>query len=344
MQTSSKLPRLSAALIALGAMTAIARAADPGIQFAGFSQVNDQRPGSVLIYNLYASSATDPAAQNTRINLTNANSFTFLNNYVHLFFVDGQTCSVADAFICLTPNQTVSFLASDLDPGVTGFLIAVETNSIGCPFGFNSLIGDEYVKLSTGHSANLAAEAVTARFLIYTPCDPDTFLATLFFDEEGFGDNYDPLPRVLAADNIPSPADGNDTLLVINRIGGNLGTSSSPLGSMFGILYDDAERASSFTFSTSRCQFISSLSNNFPRTAPRVGKLIPSGASGWMKIWANADDTAILGAMINFNPSAGDSRSAYNGGHNLHKLRLNGFGAGTFSAPHLTIPVFPPSC
>jgi len=41
---------------------------------------------------------------------------------VHLFFVDGATCSIADSLVCLTPNQTASFLASDIDPGTTGYI------------------------------------------------------------------------------------------------------------------------------------------------------------------------------------------------------------------------------
>jgi len=98
------------------------------------------------------------------------------------------------------------------------------------------------------------------------------------------------------------------------------------------------------SFTPNRCQLITSISNSFPRTAPRFDKLVPSGHSGWMKIWAGAENVAILGSVINFNPNAGTERNAYNGGHNLHKLRLNGFGAGTSAAPNITIPVFPSSC
>jgi hypothetical protein len=41
---------------------------------------------------------------------------------------------------------------------------------------------------------------------------------------------------MLAVSNIQSPAAGNDTILVINRIGGNATTGMSRLGSIFGLL------------------------------------------------------------------------------------------------------------
>ncbi|MGH9801358.1 MAG: hypothetical protein ACRD82_13415, partial [Blastocatellia bacterium] len=116
-------------------------AAGPGALASANSPVSDQKPGSVLIYNIYTSS-TDPNRQNTRINL--ANTHTVRPAFVHLFFV-AEGCSVADSYVCLTANQTASFLASDLDPGTSGYLVAVATNSIGCPINFNYLIGDEYV-------------------------------------------------------------------------------------------------------------------------------------------------------------------------------------------------------
>ena len=76
------------------------------------------------------------------------------------------------------------------------------------------------------------------------------------------------MPRVLALDNIGSRADGNDTLLILNRIGGNLATGASTLINLFGILYNDSEVGLSFGFggassSPGTCQFRGSLSNAF---------------------------------------------------------------------------------
>ncbi len=169
--------------------------------------------------------------------------------FVHLFFVDGSTCAVADAFICLTPNQTTSFLASDLDPGTTGYMVAIATDRNGCPVNFNYLIGDEYVKFASGHAANLGAEAIPAVAGSFTVCAGAE--ARIRFD----GVAYAPVPRVLALDNVPSRADGNDTLVIVNRMGGDLLTFAATLTNLFGVLYDDGEQAYSFTLSPRSCQF-----------------------------------------------------------------------------------------
>jgi hypothetical protein len=56
-------------------------------------------------------------------------------------------------------------------------------------------------------------------FVIET-CDETSTTAALTFD----GASYNCAPRVLALSNIPSRAEGNDTLVVLNRFGGNLGS------------------------------------------------------------------------------------------------------------------------
>jgi hypothetical protein len=290
-----------------------------------------QPGGSVLIYNLYTSNGASPNRQNTRLNLTNLNRSRRVA--VHLFFVDGESCQAADAFICLTPNQTSSFLASELDPGTTGYLVAVAIDEgTGFPISFNFLIGDEYVKLASGHEANLYAEGFAARENGSPARWVDGVAAELRFD----GICYRELPRVLAASNVLSRANGNDTLMVINRIGGNLMIKADPVETIFGQLFDDQEKSFNFCATTAACQFRSQLSNNFPRTAPLFDRVIPAGRSGWMKFWSTSE-AGILGAVINHNAQAGTAPGAFKQGHNLHKLTL------TPSAV-LTIPVFAPSC
>ncbi|MEK7833965.1 MAG: hypothetical protein AAB401_22950, partial [Acidobacteriota bacterium] len=305
----------------------------PGLAFAATAETSDSKAGSVLIYNVYTSNPTSPAIQNTRINITNVNPS--LDIAVHLFFVDGESCSVADSFLCLTRNQTTSFNTADFDPGTTGFVIAVAVNSItGCPANFNYLVGDEYVKFASGHAANLTAEAIAAVSGDAMLCDENSPIATLNFD----GIAYNRLPRTLALDDIPSRADGNDTMLIVNRIGGNLGLGTSPLGTLFGIVYNDTENSSSFNL-TGGCQLRGTLSSNFPRTVPRLDQFIPAGKSGWMRmyIFGNDGNKGILGAVINNNPNAATSAVAYNQGRNLHKLTLD-------STNSFVIPVFPPPC
>ncbi|MCG3159817.1 MAG: hypothetical protein JMDDDDMK_00837 [Acidobacteria bacterium] len=335
MTTSRKLTSALLALFALVMMSASALAADPGLVYPPTSEVSDQKAGSVLFYNYYTSGATSGNSQNTRINITNTSTTSAA--FVHLFFVAASNCSVADSFICLTATQTASFLASDVDPGVSGYIVAVASSGVtGCPVAFNHLIGDEYIKTTTGHAANLGAEAFAALYNGVIPgCDGNSITATLAFNGV-VGSGYNQAPLVLALSNIPSRADGNDTLVVLNRFGGNLAIGASTISSLFGLLYDDAENVFSFTLSSGACQLVGSISNTFPRTVPRVETVIPAGRSGWAKVWL-ASGAGLLGAQINKNENAGAAANAFNGGHNLHKLTLS-------PSNSYTIPIFPPSC
>lgn len=306
-------------------------AADPGLGFPFDSAVNDQKAGSILVYNLYASNPAAPTTTNARINMTNTADFGVT---VHLFLIDGSTCLVVDRYICLSENQTMSFLMSEQDPGVTGYMIAVATDFEGIPIRHNFLIGDVFVKFVTGHFANLAAEAISA--LISPPAiiSADGTVAFLVFNDVF----YNRLPSVLAASNIPARADGNDTIIVINHILGDLRIRALGIGPVFGILYDDAEQPHSFN-GAAGCQGLARLDNVFPRTTPRFEVVIPAGQTGWLKIWGTIPGTPILGAMINFNPNAAASAGRYNSGHNLHKLKLE-----NRAVPVILIPVFPSVC
>jgi hypothetical protein len=302
----------------------------PGLPLGGLAEVSDQKAGSVLFYNIYTSNPASPGSQNTRFSITNTE--TTRRIAVHLFFVDGSTCSVSDRYVCLTPNQTTTFLASEQDPGTTGYLVAVAVDSLlGCPISFNYLIGEESVKFATGHAANLGAESVSAIAGGLTACNANSVTAVLTFD----GQSYSRVAAVLASSGIGSRAEGNDTLLVINRVGGDLQTSASTLATLFGILYDDAEAPHSFQL-TGGCQLRLPLSNVSPRTTPRFETVIPAGTTGWLKVFAPTG-LALLGSQINFNPNSAASAGAFNQGHNLHKLRLAT--VGTY-----VIPIFPPGC
>ncbi|MFN0123114.1 MAG: hypothetical protein ACKV2V_21650 [Blastocatellia bacterium] len=325
------IPRVSAGLFTVLFFVTVLSihtlAADPGIVVVSGAIVSDQRAGSVLVYNLYSSSSTNPSAENTRINVTNSNPTQNVN--VHMFFIDGRSCSVADSFICLSQSQTATLLASDIDPDVRGFIVALAVHSDGRPRDFNFLIGDEYLKLASGHIANLGAEAIPALDLSGLPTLID-FLLTIKFD----GVMYGMLPRALAVDSLASIRDGNDTMLIINRVCGSLVEGLEPMGSIFGIMYDELESAFSYSFSNNVCQHRVSLSDSFPRTVPRFSTVIPAGAVGWTKFWAITDKPS-LGAVINRNPGGGPS--AFNAGHNLHKL--------TYSAKgEFQIPVFTNGC
>jgi len=333
MRTSRKFTHSLLALFALVVMSSFAMAADPGLLYPPTSEASDQKAGSVLFYNIYSSGATSGNTENTRINITNTSVTSAA--FVHLYFV-ANGCSIADSFICLTATQTASFLASDVDPGVKGYIVAVAVDGVlGCPVAFNWLIGDEYVKLATGHAANLGAVAFAALYNGIVPgCDANSNTATIAFNGV-VGNGYNASPAVLALSNLPSRADGNDTMIVVNRVGGNLGIGASTLGTLFGLLYDDAENVVSFSV-TGGCQLMSSINNNFPRTTPRVETFIPAGRSGWLKIYNQQGTIGILGSVLNLNPNSGASAGAFTGGSNLHKLKL--------TTASYTVPVFPPSC
>ncbi|MFN0108241.1 MAG: hypothetical protein ACKVZH_05240, partial [Blastocatellia bacterium] len=196
---------------------------------------------------------------------------------------------------------------------------------------FNYLLGDEYVKFVSGHAANLSALAFAALPGGLPLCDGSSVTAALNFD----GISYNRAARALALSNIASRADGNDTMLILNRFGGNLGLGTSAVGTVFGILYNDAENALSFSINGA-CQLRSSVSNNFPRTAPRFESFVPAGRTGWMRFYSQSD-IGLTGAALNFNPNSDSNSGAFNQGHNLHALTLSA--TNTY-----TIPVFPPSC
>lgn len=332
MRTSRSLTSFFHTLFLLAALAGAALAAEPGDPIRDLPDnpvVNDQKPGSILFYNVYTSNATSPAAENTRISITNSAPTSI---GVHLFFVEGASCSPADSIICLSTNQTAVILASGFDPGTVGYVIAVAIDlTTGCPTKHNYLIGDEFVKFASGHAANLPAESVMARSDI--TCSDTASQVTLNFD----GDMYDRLPAVVAIDNIPSRVDGNDTLVILNRPSGNLGVGADALGTIFGILYNDAENTASFQIGASQCQFRFSFSNSVPRTVPRFTNHVPGGRTGWVKFYSITGTTPLMGASINFNAASDASGTAFSQGHNFHNLRL-------VPSTSIVVPVFPANC
>lgn len=281
---------------------------------------SQQKPGSILIFNLYTSSI-NTALNDTQIALTNTNPVNPVN--VHLFFVDGLNCAVSDQFITLTQNQTSSFLASDIDPEVNGYLIAVAVDASGCPMISNFLIGRADVRFVSGHHATLPAIGISGLAMPTQPCTSSSVTATLAFN----GVQYDELPRTLSVDSLPSLANGNAPMLIVNRIGGDLNSEAAKLGSVSGRLFDDSEISRSFTLNGGACQLRGLIGDNFPRTQPGYSNVIPAGRTGWMKLWAVGDE-GLSGAMINRGVNG------FSGGYNLQTLT-------TTNTVTVTIPVSP---
>ena len=326
------------ALLITGVLLAAARPAlaqDPGLAYPATSEASDQKNGSILVYNLYTSSLTSP--EDTRISITNNsnNSAAFMR----MFFVDGTTGFAANATMCLTSEQTVSFNASDTLPGLRGYLIAVAVDGVlGCPVAFNQLSGNAEVRLAGGQVGTLGAIAFSALYAGSFPgCDANSITAALPLN----GVSYNAAPRALQVPDIASPADGS-SLLVVNRLSGNLTNSMPGIGNVFGNLWDDSENEHGFADLLPRPQHVEQLSNTFPLTAPNFGTVIPTGRSGWMKFWSTSD-IGLVGSqfLLRSQSSTKGKRTTTTisprGGINLRHITLS-------PASVLTVPVGSPSC
>lgn len=309
--------------------------------------VSENKLGSVLFFNYYVSDALSSQI-NTRINITNVNPSQDI--VVHVFFVDSSTCIIADAFICLTGNQTTTFLASDLDPNVAGYLVAVAVDSEGRPVSFNYLAGDELVVTPTGHKFGLAAMVAARRDGNFaSPVNADGTTSTMFFN----GNQYDFLPYAMVLDSFPSQVSGvgaplADTRLYVYSPLSDLVTGRNALsGTLFFLVHNDVENTFSGQlplncYLTTDKQRITSV-----RTSPPINTIVPSGRTGWASFYANGSQTIICnpsGATVTLStaPLMGATATkvgSFSGGHNLRY-------ATTFNAPgySITIPVIPPSC
>ncbi|MFN0120177.1 MAG: hypothetical protein ACKV2V_06715 [Blastocatellia bacterium] len=315
---------LTILLLLLSGADGLAQGLGPGAAMPDQSPADDQRAGSVLIWNYFTSNPANFATGDTRFSITNTNAVNGI--YVHLFFVDGASCVPSDSFLYLSPAKTTVFTASYYDPGTSGMLIAVAINGIsGCPAKFNYLRGAAAVRLQAGgrdYQANIAAEAVPAISENPAGCDTTAYISTLPFD----GLRYGQLARVVALDNFPGPSANASTILVVNRLGGSLAEGMAAVGTLFGVAYDDQETPYSFSFTGRSCQTAGVLGDAFPNIAPPLSRVAPAGGSGWLKLYSNAD-IALSGVVLH----AGNVQ----GGHNLRKLSFA-------TSVTLTLPIIPP--
>lgn len=351
MQTSHKLSKILLALTFMFALAAMALAQQ--VPNAGTTNApSDQKPGSLLFYNLYTSSLAD-ASENTRFNLTNTHPSKAVT--VHVFFVRKLDCTIADIYFCLTANHTVTFLASEYDPGEIGFVYLVATNTAGVPISHNYLVGDEFVKgflgTNTYFQANLGAEAFAARLLYDGAGGPATpwadgavgntynggLSAALAYGDYRDANNlgtahnlYDEVPVTVAVDNFQSPADAK-TLLTLHSMQGTE-TRAGTIGNLAGLVYNDKEKGYSYQINGWGCVDARIIDPSLIRVPSGLTTgVVPSGRSGWL--WMNINNgttlkLGILGATITSNPNQAFDRKAFNGGHNLHFLKtaaMNGF-------------------
>jgi hypothetical protein len=275
-------------------------------------------PGSLLIWPYYVSSTTTPTID-TRINLINFDDQR--SAFVHLFFIDGVSCSVADRFICLTPAQRVSFSVKDEDPGIRGFLVAVVVNFNGCPTQ-GLVYGDAFVRNGEQIGAYQATHFGQLRPIL---CDPNASAVQLNLD----GIDYSKAFGTVILPTLLNPTQGTTTAVLV-RVGGDLHSTIGPIGTLFGVLYNDVEEAVSYTLNGG-CQYIFNFGQPDPRTVPRFAQFIPPGTTGWSRLWSTAGrglaGIFIISAANNENVRAGYS-----------------IPAGSLVNTSFIMPVFPPSC
>ncbi|MFN7926517.1 MAG: vWA domain-containing protein [Blastocatellia bacterium] len=292
----------------------------------GFGIPSEVKAGSVLFYNLYTSDPAKPHLENTQINITNTDDQR--PAIVHIFWVDSVSNLPTDTFLCLQPGRHANLRALDIDPGITGYVVVVAVDISGIPIKNNALIGSAYVKMKSGHQAVLNAMSFAA--LATTPVAylPGDETAKLQFD----GTRYDLAPRILNIDNFPSPLDGNSTLLVINRFGGDLTKANpiEPFGNIPAVFYSDTEKKPvNVTLPATSVQSRSELRDGYPRVIPRLSLQIPSGRTGWMR-FNSGSGVSIIGATLSYNPT-----TLRNGGTNLRQVAL-------MDIESYIIPVTPP--
>jgi hypothetical protein len=256
------------------------------------NEVHDQRAGSMLIYNYYASSAS----ADTRIMLTNSNETTGV--HVKLYFVDGATGQATSQWFTLAPVQTQSFLVSDYDPNITGYIIAMAVNDEGLAIQFDFLMGTAAITLASGHRATLGALAVPINSYAH----------------------YSALPRQLALDQIPSPSDGIKQMLVINRIDGSLYSGMPAIGTLKCDMFNQDGALFSFT-SRSLGPQARTYFYNLPEPGTNTDYLynyLPAGQYGWLRM-RPTEAGAITGAVLYFRDTGGTT-VPYPGGYNLRHL------------------------
>ncbi|HEX4946309.1 MAG TPA: choice-of-anchor Q domain-containing protein, partial [Blastocatellia bacterium] len=283
------------------------------------TRVSDQKAGSVLVFPYYTS--TVGGASDTRLTLSHIGTGTG-NSFVHLFLIDGASCQQSDLFLCLTPNASFSFKASDYDPGNTGYVIAVAVNAQGVPIQNNVLIGNAFVNTPTV-AGNYGAESFWANNTLAL-ATIDGGAATLYFDQVG----YDAVPKQFAVE-IQSPADAVGQQVVTAGLSGSLVTAQVSGAAQVGVgqAFNEKEVFASFSaWLTGTCQARGTVSTTTPRVPNGLGTLIKTGQTGTLKFNVGG----AVGVLL--TPRTAN----WKGVRTLHKTQT--------TATTLTIPIFVPVC
>jgi hypothetical protein len=281
-------------------------------------KLSDQKAGSVVVFPFYTSKSG--AGSDTRLHLSNTGES---SAFVHLFFIDGATCNQADYSVCLTPNASLNFLASEFDPDTTGWLLAVAVDAQGNPIQNNGLIGNAFVN-DGNYVGNYGAESFWAYSNNLATINGDK--ATLRFN----GTSYDAMPNQFAVE-IQSPRDVIGQKIVTVGMNGDItkGTLSGAAQLGVGVAYNGNEKPfGSFSgFLNGICQASAIITGTSPRVPFTMAGIIPSGQVGTIKL--------NIGGGVGLLLTPQNSKK-WSGIRGLHKTGT------TFTT--ITIPVLPPKC
>ncbi len=258
--------------------------------FTGFA-IDGNGPGdsagSILVYPYYTSKLN--TNWDTRMTIANTDVLNFpgqnvesvKSSFVHMFFIEGKSCLQSDMYICLSPYAAYSFLASEIDPEITGYLIAVAVDSTGNLTNQNSLLGDAF--LAEGkYVGNYHAESFRAYGNPGVAKD-----SIVYFGQRPNGnplvDSYDYAPSRFSV-SLQSPVDAPGQRMVTSGLNGDLNNAvingAGQIG--LGFVFNGSERPSSSfaSFHVGSCQAISEITTTLPRVVFTMGKIIPSGQVG----------------------------------------------------------------
>ncbi len=338
MITSHKLTRMFLALASLVSLASLSFGQVPTVgafpaPAVNQIEVSDQKPGSILVFPYYTSNAQTKA--DTRITLTNlmgtlsavpANGGGNGSVIVHLFFLRGSDCQQSDQYVCLTKGASISFKASEQDPEVTGYVIAVAVNEMGAPQHRNQLVGNAFV--SAGDIVgNYGAESFAAAngFVGAVLAVNADGTATLPLNGLGYDRGADQF-----AVEIQSPNDATGQTIVHVSLNGNISTAglSSVSQSGTGLVIRGDEKQGSFVrFISGNCQSVNTITATAPRVPTGLGVFLPKGSIGTMVYNTNVGSVGLLLTPKN---------NAWSGIRTLHKTRTKD--------SELIIPVFMPVC
>lgn len=296
MRTSHKLTHLFLLFtFLLGAMISVA---------AQEAYVSDQQPGWMVVYPYYTSNSAN-TREDTFLTITNVS--TTRTVAVHMYFMDGKSCAQADMFICLTPNASQGFKASEMDPDNTGYILAMvirETgNDAGCPDTTGTfLIGNAFVNTpSAGIQGSYGAEGFGS---VGASCVLNGNTARLTFQA----------PSQLAVE-VQSPLTIPNQRLVMVGLTGDLNgvvTGAGQTGAGQMINGNETPSGSFSAWIPDGCQSFASLTSGTPRVPGGAGRIIPAGQVGLIRFNA----TAAVGLLL--VPSNSTGRA---GIRTIHKLR-----------------------